>query len=480
MPDTEDSSKYAIDIVVGVVGKAIGMIGGYGTLWLLTDILSEEGYGGYTAAFAVISLLGLFAQMGLRQATIQRVSELSVESEPAIPRHAGAAVSYVAIASIAMTVVALAGTLVLYRIFDPLMIRFIRLLALIIPGMALLAVCDGILRGLEHVSAGIALRQIFVQILRLGGLLIVWTFFQDPTAVVIAIGVSFYVPLIVFGLRTQGWRYLNLSSMSLSHIQFSGYLLANSIASRFLKNTDILLLSILATLSATGSYNVAWKIALVARYIDSILSNTLQPRLSKFLAASEFEKLNSEFDQVRDLTVAGAIPVLIVVFVFGRSLLGLFGNYTGQYNVLLILTVGAVVNGVFGSVGQLLLMGKKGRLILLNTVLNLGGNIFLNILLIPKFGTMGAAVATVTTVYFFTNIVAIFEVKYSLGINTFDAYSFVLTILPLLSIIAFIAGFSISKWIIITLSLSVFCILLIRQRDFLAEQTASLLSGYIY
>jgi len=475
MTDTADSSKYASDMVVGIVGKAIGLVGGYGTLWLLTDILSQEGYGGYTGAFAVISLLALFAQMGLRQATIQRVSELSVEDEAAVPRHAGAAVSYVAIASLVITSVALAATLVLDRVFDPLMVWFIRLLALVIPGMALLAVCDGVLRGLERVSAGIALRQIFVQILRLSGLLIVWVFWQDPIAVVLAIGVSFYVPLITFGLRTRGWGYLNLSSMSWSHMQFSGYLLGNSIAGKFLKEADILLLAILGTLTATGSYNVAWKIAIVTRYVDSILTNTLQPRLSKYLAAGDMNELYKEFNQVRDLSVAGGLPVLVIIALFGESLLSIFGDYTNQYPVLLILAAGGIMNSSFGTIGQVLIMGKKARLALLNTSISIGGNLILNFLLIPRYSTAGAATATVFTVYFLTNVVATIEVKIYMGINLVNIKTITVVFIPIVAVFAKISGLPITKYSIAVLSVLSSFFFLAYHRKFIKTQFRELL-----
>lgn len=429
-------SKYAKDSVIGIVGKASQLVGGYGSLWLLTSILSETAYGGYVAALAVIALLALLAQAGLKQATIQRVGELSTDEEQYIPTYVGAAITWVVIASVGVTVATWLLTPLISTLVDQNVIRWIQLLTLLIPGMALLPICGGVLRGLEQVSTAILLEEIINQVIRLFGLTIVWVYCQDPVAVVLALGLAYYVPVIAFAIRTRGWQYLNLTGMSTSHIRYSGYLLVNSIASRFLKNTDVLLLASLATLPATGGYNVAWKLAIVARFGDQILTNTIQPRLSKYLAANEVEKLCEEFGQVRDLSVVATIPVLIVVLLFGESLLGIFGNYANQYAVLVVLTVGATINAAFGSIGQILIMGKRGRLVFLNTLINLGGNIALNILLIPRYGTMGAALATVFTVYFLTNLVAALEVHYFMHINTVDWVPFIST-----SILAAAVGF---------------------------------------
>jgi len=91
-----------------------------------------------------------------------------------------------------------------------------------------------------------------------------------------------------------------------------------------------------------------------------------------------------------------------------------------------VLTIGATINAAFGSIGQILIMDKRGKLIFINTLISLGGNITLNTLLIPRYGTMGAALATVFTVYFLTNLIAVLEVYYFIDIDTVDY----LTLIP--------------------------------------------------
>lgn len=412
--------KYFQDSIVGAAGKVIGIISGYGSLWLLTTILSETNYGAYVTGFAVVGLLSLVAQFGLRQATTQRVAKLTLKQDISATRYAGAAITWVGIAGtiLAVTIWILAP---FFRgIIQPDLIFWVQSLGALLPGMALRSICSGILRGFEMVSEAIIVTQIITQLIRLVGLGLSLAFWQSPTAVVLAIAASVYIPVIIIAALSKGWKYLNITGIPMSHIRFSAYLFINSLASQFLKRTDILLLSGLATLAGAGEYNVAWKIAFVAQYGDKILTNVLQPRVSKFLEQGEIKDLIKEFDMVRDLSIAAGLPPLIVVIIFGRDLLILFGQYSDQYNVLLLLTVGALINASFGSIGQILLMGKHGRLILLNTIISLGGNIILNITLIPKYGTLGAAIATVLTVFFITNLIAAIQVKYFMDIDTFD------------------------------------------------------------
>jgi O-antigen/teichoic acid export membrane protein len=476
---SNSSPSYGGDAVAGVAGKIAGIIGGYATLWLLTDMLTSAGYGGYVAALAAVSLFSLVAQAGLRQATIQRVGELVVADNAEAYRYAGAAVTWVAILSVVVTIIILILSPLLQLVFDSELIRWIRLLVVVMPGMAVLSVCNGVLRGFERIPAAILFRQIAVQVLRLVGLAVVWITWQDPVGVVIAIAISHYLPIALLAVRSGGWQYLNISSMSRSHMRYSGYLLFNSIAGRFLKDTDVLLLAAVATLSETGGYSVAWKLAIVARYADTILTNTLQPRLSKFLASDQRAQLRQEFNQVRDIAVAGAIPVLIAVILFGDSLLELFGDYTSQRPVLLLLTVGAIVNATFGSVGQILIMGKRGRLLLVNTIVSLGGNIALNLLLIPRYGTIGAATATVFSVYFLTNFIGMLEVRYFMKINTMDWTTLSLSAIVLICVLMIIGGVSIADTAAVVAAIAVLMILLYRQRRFAVSSLRDIVSTFV-
>jgi O-antigen/teichoic acid export membrane protein len=461
-------SKYTKNSIIGLVGKVSKLIGGYGTLWILTDILSDELYGGYVAALAVISLLTLLTQVGLKQATVQRISELSVENKEAVSQHAGAAITLVATAAIVISTVSWLAVQLASEMVDPIVVRWIRAFILLIPGMALVPICGGILRGLERVSTSIIFEQIAVQAIRLSGLVIAWLYWQDPTGVVLSIGIAYYLPISVFAVRAGGWKYLNLSGISFSHLQYSGYLLMNSIASKFLKETDILLLASLATLSATGGYNIAWKIAIIARYGDQILTSTMQPRISKFLTEGNLTELREEFNQIRDLSVLATIPVLILVLLFGTQLLAIFGNFTEQYAVLLILTTGAAINASFGNIGQVLLMGKQGRLVLFNTVISLGGNVTLNFVLIPPYGTVGAALATTASVFFLTNFAAVLQVKYFMRIDTFDPVMMLLVSVLAMSVALTVLG-SVPAVVVVVLAIAVSGILAYRRATFISR-----------
>lgn len=174
------------------------MVGGYGSLWLLTSILSDAAYGGYVAALAVIALVALLAQAGLKQATIQRVGELATDEGERIPEYTGAAIAWVSIASLAITIVTWLLTQLISPLFDETVVQWVQPLILVIPGMALLPICGGVLRGLERVSTAIVFERIIIQTVRLSGLTLVWLYWRDPVVVVLAFSLAYYIPVAAF------------------------------------------------------------------------------------------------------------------------------------------------------------------------------------------------------------------------------------------------------------------------------------------
>ena len=109
--------------------------------------------------------------------------------------------------------------------------------------------------------------------------------------------------------------------------------------------------------------------------------------------------------------------VTLFLMVFGGQVLGLFGSeFMAAQWCLTILVLGQLINATTGPGGYLLdLTGHQDRSARVrcgSAVLNLS----LNYLLIPKFGIMGAAIATTTTTILDNIIIYILTVKY-LGIH---------------------------------------------------------------
>ena len=80
----------------------------------------------------------------------------------------------------------------------------------------------------------------------------------------------------------------------------------------------------------------------------------------------------------------------------------LFGSeYSIGFMALIVLSVGYFINSILFASRYMLDSLKKTKFILLNTIIVTLLNIILNLILIPKYGILGAAIATALTISLF-------------------------------------------------------------------------------
>jgi O-antigen/teichoic acid export membrane protein len=89
-------------------------------------------------------------------------------------------------------------------------------------------------------------------------------------------------------------------------------------------------------------------------------------------------------------------PIFLLILVFPKEILMLLygSKYAGGSMALIVLALGIAVNDFSGTSANMLVGGGRTRLNLLCEVIAAVTNIGLNILLIPAFGIVGAAIAT--------------------------------------------------------------------------------------
>ena len=89
-----------------------------------------------------------------------------------------------------------------------------------------------------------------------------------------------------------------------------------------------------------------------------------------------------------------SFPVLLICLLLPDFLLGIFGpEFICGKQILIILCVGQFINVSTGSVGQILAMTNREKLLRISVLSGTVLNLLLNITLVPNFGMEGAAFA---------------------------------------------------------------------------------------
>jgi O-antigen/teichoic acid export membrane protein len=169
-----------------------------------------------------------------------------------------------------------------------------------------------------------------------------------------------------------------------------------SILDTVLEAVDTILLAFLVvSIVAVGQYAAAIRYsAFIAMPLQS-LNVVFAPTIAELHHKGEKEKLAVMFKVVTNWTIIFSLPICLVTILFSRPLLGISGDsFLAAWPLLLMLSVGNMVNAGTGSVGYILLMTGHQKLSFINSLTAVIVNIVLGIILTRLYGAIGTAIAT--------------------------------------------------------------------------------------
>jgi len=180
---------------------------------------------------------------------------------------------------------------------------------------------------------------------------------------------------------------------------------------------DILILGALGGMEDVGLYRPATRVMLLVSFGLNAMNMALRPVVARSHAAGDHDRLQSLVTAAAKLTMLYAIPSVIFVIVFGQWILSLYGApFIVGYKALVILALGQLVNTGMGAVALLLNMTGHQSTVLKGVGLAAILNVFLNFVLIPRFGIVGAALASALSMIVWNGLLFV-AVRRTLGIS---------------------------------------------------------------
>jgi O-antigen/teichoic acid export membrane protein len=181
--------------------------------------------------------------------------------------------------------------------------------------------------------------------------------------------------------------------------------------------TDIIMLGVLDNAYSVGLYHPVERTAGLIRMILFAFASIFAPLFSQYFHEKNQTKMLEVFQLSTKWILLTSLPLFIFLILFSNTILMLFGSEFGNNALALpILTVGIMIQAVFGLGSPSLTMSGFQKYNLINALVALFTNIFLNIMLIPQFGIAGAAMGT-TIALFLISLLRFVENYYLLGLN---------------------------------------------------------------
>jgi len=159
--------------------------------------------------------------------------------------------------------------------------------------------------------------------------------------------------------------------------------------------TDTLMLGYLRTAGEVGVYSAVQRTAVTGTIVLTAFNTVFAPLISRLHDQGRTLELKSLFQTVAKWTFTFSLPIYLAMILLRKPLLALFGpEFVSGSAALAVLSLGWIVHSGTGSTGVMLSMTGRPMINLLNMSGFFVLNIILNLILIPKYGILGAASAT--------------------------------------------------------------------------------------
>jgi O-antigen/teichoic acid export membrane protein len=165
------------------------------------------------------------------------------------------------------------------------------------------------------------------------------------------------------------------------------------VASAYVSRGDV-------TSAELGVYSACVRVALALVLFLTAVSYVFSPFVADLHARGERERLDRLFKAITRWTVAGTIPLLLLMLIVPGPILQIFGGkeFTQGVGALRILLVGQAVNVSVGASGFVLIMAGRTGWDLLVYGLSFLLDLALSLVLVAAFGIEGAALSQAITI----------------------------------------------------------------------------------
>ena len=189
----------------------------------------------------------------------------------------------------------------------------------------------------------------------------------------------------------------------------------------FLMWTDIFMLGYFRSAGEVGIYRAAVQLTILFDIFIGSISSIFTPVIADLHNKGEINKISKLFKTTTRWCFFSSLLPFAFVILYPKFILStIYGNaFMGGWVVLLIFSSARFFSNSTGTVNQMLSMTGQQNLVLYNALGRLLINFFLNLFLIPRWGIIGAAIATGFTIILF-RLVALIEILVTLNVHPYD------------------------------------------------------------
>ena len=397
-----DARTMAKGAAENVGGAFLGACLSFALTLLVTHAISPSRFGLYAIALATVIVAQPAAVLGLDVGAVRFVALHAADGdEPGARGSFQVAFAIVALVSALLTVVLFwqAPWLAAHAFHKPGAAELMRLVSLALPALALTRVVIGALQGLGLMGYAawvnplrvLATVLATVPLLALGfGARGVALAFVPPAWAALAVSLVLLVRALpnAFAPSPSTWQARRMLAFSLPQTLTTMLL-------QVIMWTDMLVLGRMRAAAEVAVYAICQRLLSPAQIVSTATGQMFAPRIAAEDARGDRRNLGTMLKRVTYWNLAASIPVFALLLVIPGPLLHLFGSaYSTGATALVILAAGQLFNAATGPLGQVINMSGHPYITLANNAVVAALNVAGCLILIPRYGIVGAAAST--------------------------------------------------------------------------------------
>jgi len=420
------AQKIAKESTITFFGMVYGNIIRYVYTALLARWVGIEYLGIYALANSITLISEVLGKMGIESGVMRFVSRLNIDTDSIrIQKIIVSALKMTASFSlIIMISLIFSARYIVTKILDapPILTMTLMVFAVAIPFNALTSVSAFSTQGFKRLKYKTLVTQFLNPTLLLVSMILCFWFFSKESAIIaptLITGVIVFFVMIILLKRVSGVtiNQIRQARFDTELLKFSYPLMFVIILQTFMHWMDILMLGYFTDAATVGLYHPAIRTAGLLNALIVSFVSIYAPIMSQLHNEGDFSEMSHLYKLVSRWMITFAIPVSLIFIIYPSKMMLLFGpDYMAGSSVLVILTVATFIQAALGAASPALGMSGYTRLTLWNSLGAFILNIVLNVVLIPKYGIIGAAWATLISLVAI-GIARIYEVWWILKLS---------------------------------------------------------------
>ena len=425
---TKETKEIFYKSFSSLVFRVLSYILGFLFTFIIARFFKLDTQGIFSIVFTLVALITLFSKLGIQTAMVKWLSNYFYNNELGEAKYFFLKIyklTFIIALVLAFSLFFCAENIAILFFHKENLIKPIKIISFCIPFFASTEIIANYFRSKKNIIAFSFYNFTAKFVFPLLFLLVIIIFTDNRITEIAIYSYSFGVILIgVIAFIHVNLDLVKIKSKSKKFITHKK-ILKTSIPLLFTSSlvmlmwwSDTFILGVYKSEADVGIYSVAVKLATISSFIYNAVISILLPKIAQYYKNNDVKKLKHTIQYSSRLIFIATIPIALVLAIFPKFFLGVFGDAYKSGNIILLLLLAAqFTNSFTGPVGPFLNMSGHEKQQLYFICIALLINLVVSLYLVNDYGGEGVALGSALGMITW-NVIGAIYIKVKFGYQT--------------------------------------------------------------